>query len=181
MIYLAAIAFLLTVFAFFRKAKQNGFRAAGLDSLFAALAGFGAGIFIGFGARIGMWAIAFFNGSASRFTVSGTLRVILLFSSFGIGLSLFYELVLRDLLRQSGLLFGFIITLFTAYPFAKSAAEVLRFQPTIISLVFFTGIFTALMWLPFAITLERLLKLYQDKLRKPLLSGWICKKAETHL
>jgi hypothetical protein len=181
MIYLAAIALFLTVGAFFRKARQNGWRTTALDSLFAAFAGLGAGIFIGFGARTGMWAIAFFNGDASRFSVSGSLQVILLFSSFGIGLGLLYEILLRDLLRQSGVLFGIIITLCTWYPFAESAADLLRFQPTIVSLVFFTGIFTAFMWLPFAVTLERLLEVYQNKLKKPLLSGGIFKRGETRL
>jgi hypothetical protein len=181
MIYLAATAFLLAVFGFVQKAKRNGFRTAMLDSVFAALAGFGAGLFIGFGARLGMWAIAFFNGDASRFSVAGSLQVVLLFSSFGIGLGLLYELILRDWLRRSGLLFGIIITLITLYPFAQSAVQVMSFQPTTISLVFFTGIFTALMWLPFAVTLEMLLRYYQTRLKTTLLSGWLCKKAETHL
>jgi len=180
MIYLALIALLLTVFGFVQKVKRNGFRTAVLDSVFAVLAGFGAGLFIGFGARLGMSAIAFFNGDASRFSVAGSFQVILLFSSFGIGLGLLYELVLRDWLRRSGLLFGIIITLFTLYPFAQSAVQVMRFQPTIISLVFFTAIFTALMWLPFAITLETFLRYYQTKLKTTRLSGWFCKKAQTH-
>jgi len=177
MIYLAALALLLTIFGFTRKARQNGFWTTVLDSVFAGFAGFGAGLFIGLGARLGMWAIAFFNGDASRFSVAGTLQVILLFSGFGIGLGLLYEILLRDRLRRNGWLFGILITLCTAYPFAESAVQVLRFQPTIISLVFFTGIFTALMWLPFAITLEIFLGYYQNKLKKTLLSGWVCKKA----
>ena len=181
MVYLAAAALLLTVFGFVQKTRRNGLRTAILESVFAALAGFGAGLFIGFGARLGMAAIAFFNGDASRFSVAGSLQVILLFSSFGIGLGLLYELILRDWLRRSGLLFGIIITLFTLYPFAESAVQVMNFQPTIISLVFFTGIFTALMWLPFAVTLETFLRYYQTRLKTTLLSAWFCKKAETHL
>ena len=176
MIYLAPAAFLLTVFAFFRKARQNGWRAVALDSFFAALAGFGAGLFIGFGARVGMWAIAFFNGDASRFSIGGTIQVILFFSSFGIGLGLLYEILLRDLLCRRGLLFGLLITLCTWYPFALSAAEVMRFQPTKVSLIFFSGILTALIWLPFAFMLERILKFYENKLKKSLLSVSFCRK-----
>ena len=180
MIYLLAIALVLTIFGFIRKVRQNGFRAEIFDSLFAALAGFAAGIFIGFGARIGMGAIAFFNDDAFRFSVSGSFLVILLFSSFGIGLGLLYANFLRDLLRRNGLLFGIIITLFTWYPFAVSAAQILRFQPTVVSLVFFTGIFTALMWLPFAVTLERFLKGWENHFRKTLFSGWFGSKAQMH-
>lgn len=177
MIYLAGIALVLMVFGFIRKARRKGFRAEVLDSFFAALAGLAAGVFIGVGARIGMAAIAFFNGDASRFSVAGSFQVILLFSSFGIGLGLLYSLLLRDLLRQSGLLFGLIITLFTWYPFAQSAVEVMRFQPTIVSLIFFSGIFTALIWLPFAVALEKFLALWENQ--KPSLTSWFCKRGHT--
>jgi len=181
MIYLAAIALLLTIFGFIRKTRQNGLRVEIFDSIFAVFAGLAAGLFIGFGARIGMGAIAYSNGDAHRLSVSGSLQVILLFSSFGIGLGLFYALVLRDLLRRSGFAFGALITLCTLYPFSEAAVQVMRFQPTTASLIFFTGIFTALMWLPFAVALEKLLKLWQRGFRKAILSGLFCKKAETRL
>lgn len=177
MIYLAGIALISMVFGFIRKARRKGFRTTVLDSFFAALAGLAAGVFIGFGARIGMAAIAFFNGDVSRFSVAGSFQVILLFSSFGIGLGLFYSLLLRDLLRRSSLLFGAIITIFTWYPFAESAVEVMRFQPTFISLVFFSGIFTAFIWLPFAFALEKFLVFWEN--RKSALSGWFCKHGRT--
>jgi hypothetical protein len=154
MIFLLGIALILTAFGFARKTKEKGFLAAGIDSLAAAAAGLLAGIFIGVGARLGMSAISFANGDLPRFSASGTLQVILVFSSFGIGLGLFYELLLRDYLRKSGWLFGLLLTLILWIPLAQAGIEILRFQPSVILMVFFSGLLVALMWLPFAVTLE---------------------------
>ena len=157
MIYFLIIAFFLTTFGFALKVRQKGLLAPTLDLLIAMATGWLAGIFIGIGARIGMSAITYFNGGNPSFSASGSFRVVLFFSSFGIGLGLLYEFLWRDFLHQSGLLYGLLITLCTWYSLAQSAIGLLKFQPTIISLILFTFIFVALLWLPFGLTLEKLL------------------------
>lgn len=175
MIYLLGIALVLTALGFAWKGTQKGFLTVTLDSIFAALAGFGAGIFIGIGARIGMSAITLFNSGAPQFTASGSFRVILFFSSFGIGLGLIYEILLRDLLRQRGLLYGIIITLITWYPLAQSGVQLLKFQPTIVSVIFFSGVFVMLIWLPFAFSLEMFLERWHRRSKNFSFAKPICK------
>lgn len=163
MIYLLAIALILTAFGFARKARQRGFLSVILDSGVAAVSGFLAGIFIGLGARIAMGAIAFANGDSPNFTLSGSIQVIIIFAGFGIILGLIYEALFRDLLRHSGLAFGLLLTLCLWYPLADSGVQVLRFQPTAISLIFFSGVLVALMWVPFALILEVLLARWHSR------------------
>lgn len=163
MIYLLAIALILTAFGFARKARKRGFLPVMLDLGAAAVAGFLAGIFIGLGARVAMSAIAFANGDLSRFTFSGSIQVVFIFASSGIILGIIYEALFRDLLRRSGLAFGLLLTLCLWYPLAESGVQVLRFQPTAISLIFFSGVLVALMWLPFALFLEALLSRWHSR------------------
>ena len=157
MIYLLAIVLILTTFGFVLKARQRGFSSVMLDLVAAAVLGFLAGIFIGLGARIAMSAIALANGDSPSFTLSGSVRVVITFASFGIILGLIYEVLFRDLLRQSGLAFGLLLTLCLWYPLADSGVQILNFQPTIFPLIFFSGVLVASMWLPFALALEALL------------------------
>lgn len=166
MIYLLAIALILTAFGFARKARQRGFLSVILDFGVAAVSGFLAGIFIGLGARIAMSTIAFANGDSPGFTLSGSVAVVITFASFGIILGLIYEALFRDLLRHSGLAFGLLLMLCLWYPLADSGVQVLRFQPTAISLIFFSGVLTALMWLPFASALEALLARWHGRVNK---------------
>jgi len=166
MIYLLAIALILTAFGFVLKARQRGFSTVILDLGIAAVSGFLAGIFIGLGARIAMSAIAFANGDSPSFTLSGSIGVVITFASFGIILGLIYEALFRDLLRQSGLAFGLLLTLCLWYPLADSGVQILRFQPTVISLIFFSGVLVALMWLPFALALEALLARWHSRVNK---------------
>jgi predicted membrane protein len=158
MIYLLAVALILTSAGFWLKAREKGALATFLDALISIVFGFLAGIFIGVGARIGMWAIAFANGDASRFSVAGTIQVIAVFACFGLGLGLIYEGFFRRVLRARGLLFGILITLCAWYPLGESAAQVMNFQPTNVSLFFWTLVCVASMFLPFGVVLEWLLK-----------------------
>ncbi len=166
MIYFLTIVLLLATFSFWLKARQRGFSSVILGLGIASVAGFLAGIFIGLGARLAMSAIAFANGDLSRFTFSGSIQVVIIFASSGIVLGIIYETLFRDLLRQSGLAFGLLLTLCLWYPLAESAIQVLRFQPTMISLFFFSGVLTSLMWLPFALTLEAILKRWHSRVNK---------------
>jgi len=168
MIYLLAIALILTAFGFVLKARQRGFSSVMLDLGVAAVLGFFAGIFIGLGARIAMSAIAFANGDSPSFTLSGSIQVIVTFASFGIILGIIYEALFRNLLSHSGLAFGLLLMLCLWYPLADSGVQILRFQPTAISLVFFSGVLTTLMWLPFALALEAILARWHRRVNKDI-------------
>lgn len=157
MIYLLIIGVIMTLFGFVRRMRLSSFRTVALDILIAAVFGWIAGVFIGIGARIGMWSIPFFNGTESRFTIGGTFDVILLFSLYGIGLGILYELIFRDLLRKSGLLFGALLTLCTWYPLGNAGVQQLNFSPVILPLVLFSGLIIGLMFVPFGVVLELLL------------------------
>src|SRR5687767_6577700 len=98
MIYVIIAMVLLAVIGFYLRVNSKGLLSGILDLVAAATLGWISGILIGIGARIGMWAIPFFNGADSRFTLDGTLQVVLVFSLYGIGLGILYELVFRSLL-----------------------------------------------------------------------------------
>ena len=170
MIYILSIALILTLSGFALKARRNGLRAELIEIAMAAVFGLTAGVFIGIGARVGMGAISFANGDAFRFSVPGTLTVIGVFSTFGIVSGLIYGALMRDLLKHSGMAFGILLTLFSWYPLAEAAGQVLNFQPTIISLVSLSGVFVALMFLPFGVALEALLSRWHRR-EGNLLSG----------
>jgi hypothetical protein len=74
MIYLAIGGFILAGIGFFHRSRAAGIWAAVLDTLAAAILGWLSGLLIGVGARIGMWAIPFFNGTEPRITFEGTLQ-----------------------------------------------------------------------------------------------------------
>lgn len=165
MIYLLTAALLLAAFGFVRKTRRRGVWIVLLDTLIAAAFGWLSGIFIGVGARIGMWAIPFFNGSESRFTLDGTVQVILVFSLYGIMLGILYELLFRDLLYKKGLLFGLVVAICTWYPLAEAGMQQLNFQPTFISLLFFSGLVMSIMFIPYGIALELLIGRWHQRHR----------------
>lgn len=166
MIYLAALALSVMTFGFYQRLRSAGFRPALLDVTVAAVSGWLAGLFIGIGARLGMWAIPFFNGTESRFSFEGTTRVVLVFSLYGVALGILYELVFRRILRERGFLFGLVITLVTWYPLGKQGVELLNFSPSVLSTAFFTLVSISFMFIPFGAALEHLLGRWHA-LRRP--------------
>ncbi len=168
MIYILVVALVAAAFGFVHRVRSAGFRLALLDVIVAALFGWLAGIFIGVGARTGMWAIPFFNGTGSRFTLDGTVQVILVFSLYGIGLGILYELFFRRLLHDRGLLFGVLITLCTWYPLAAAGTQQLNFQPSVPAAAFFSFLFVSLMFVPFGLVLELLLKRWHRQFAGPI-------------
>jgi hypothetical protein len=154
MIYLAALSsIMLLVGSYFRVRSSGGWLAL-QDGIAAVVSGWIAGLLLGVGARIGMWAIPFFNGSGSRFSFEGTLRVILTFSVLGIGLGLLYEFAFRRVLRERGLFYGMIVTVVLVYPLGQEGVEQLNFNPAPVALVLFTFFFIDLIFVPYALTLE---------------------------
>lgn len=163
MIFLLVAMLLLTAWRFAAAARQRGLLWTFRSIVVAACSGLLAGVFIGIGARIGMGAITIANGAPQRLSVSGTAAVVVTFSSFGIALGVVYEGVFRRLFRRSGLAYGGLLTLCTWYPLAHAAAQQLTGNPSIIPLALLSGLLIALMWLPFGLALESLLRRWQDR------------------
>ena len=154
MIYVAIIAFLLFLAGFYLRLRASGFRTAILDLLVSAAVGWIAGILIGIGARIGMWAIPFFNGTDSRFTPEGSLQVVLVFSLYGIGLGILYEFFFRRLVRERGWVYGLFVTAVLTYPLASAAFQQLTFTPALAPSILVSVLFVGMMFVPFTIVLE---------------------------
>lgn len=163
MIFLLAGVLLLTAWRFTALARQRSLAWVLRGVAISACCGLLAGVFIGVGARVGMGVITIANGEPQRLTASGTFTVVVTFSSFGILLGVVYEGVFRGLLRRKGVAYGGLLTLCTWYPLAHAAAQQLTAPPALIALVTLSGLFVGLMWLPFAFTLEALLRRWHDR------------------
>ena len=160
MIYLLAAAMVMSAYGFFRRTRDDGFRSVLLDTIAAAGCGWIAGILIGIGARIGMWAIPAFNGTSWEFTLAGSLQVVLVFSLYGIGLGAIYEILFRRILMNRGLAYGLLITIAAVYPLGVAASQQLSFEPGIFAMTLISFFFVGLMFIPFALALEVLLHHY---------------------
>ena len=163
MIYLLVAVLLPTAWSLTLKARREGLLRVVKGMAVAAVAGLLAGGFIGLGARAGMAAIPFANGGVSSFTLAGSFTVVLTFSSYGILLGVVYEGLFRRLLRANGLAYGGLLMLSSWYPLAQAAAQQLTGQPALTAFVITSGIIVALMWLPFGLTLEALLRRWQSR------------------
>src|ERR1044072_8760442 len=161
MIYLAADALLLTVWRFAVRARLEGGVRVFKSIVVAALSGLLAGLFIGVGARVGMAAIPIANGGAPNLTLAGSLTVIFTFAGYGVPLGVVYEGLFRRRLRANGLAYGGLLTLVSWYPLAQAGAQQLTGQTALVSLVIVSGLIVALMWLPFGLALEALLRRWQ--------------------
>lgn len=161
MIYPLALVLLLTAWQFILRARRQGSLRVFKSIAVAALSGLLAGLFIGLGARARMAAIPLANGVTPSFTLPGSFAVVVTFASYGIGLGVVYEGLFRRLLRSNVLAYGALLTLTSWYPLAPAAAQELTGQPSLISLILLSGLILALMWLPFGLTLEALLKRWQ--------------------
>jgi hypothetical protein len=161
MIFVLAAAVAFTVWRFTLASRREGLYWAIREMLLAIASGLLAGVFVGLGARAGMSAIAFANGDASRFTLSGTVAVIVTFAGFGGIFGIIYAGLFRQILKQRGLVFGLLIMLVSWYPLANAAAQQLRNSPPIILLILSTAFFVSLMWIPFGLVLEKLVSKWQ--------------------
>ena len=171
MIYLIVPVLLLTAWQLILRARREGSLRVFKGIAVAALSGLLAGVFIGLGARAGMAAIPFANGGTPRFTPSGSFAVVITFASYGIGLGVVYEGLFRRLLRSNGLAYGALLMLTSWYPLAQAAAQQLTGEPTFISLILVSGLILTLMWLPFGLTLEALLRRWQSPAPAPTLAA----------
>ena len=165
MIFLLSAALLLTAWRFTAAARERGLARALRGVAVAACCGLLAGVFIGVGARVGMGAITIANGAPQRFTAAGTASVVAIFSSLGIALGVVYEVLFRRLLRHRGLAYGGLLTLCTWYSLAHAAAQQLTARPSPVTLALVSGLLTGLIWLPFGLALEALLRRWHERKR----------------
>ena len=163
MIFLLAGVLLLTAWRFTVVSRRRGVAWALRGVAISAGCGLLAGLFIGVGARIGMGAITIANGDPQRLTASGTLTVVVTFSSIGVVLGVVYEGLFRQLLGRRGLAYGGLLTLCTWYPLAHAGAQQLTTHTSPITLVTLSGLLVGLMWLPFGLALEALLRRWHDR------------------
>jgi hypothetical protein len=163
MIYLLVAVLLLTAWQLTLQARRHGVLRVVKSTAVAAVAGLLAGVFIGLGARIGMAAIPLANGGTPSFTPAGSFSVVLTFSSYGIVLGVVYEGFFRRLLRANGLAYGGLLMLSSWYPLAQAAVQQITGRPALISLTIISGLIVALMWLPFGLVLEALLRRWQSR------------------
>jgi hypothetical protein len=163
MIYLLAAVLLPTALLLILKARRDGVLRVLKSIAVAAFAGLLAGVFIGLGARAGMAAITVANGGAPSFTTAGSFAVVVTFASYGILLGVVYEGLFRRLLRSSGLAYGGLLMLASWYPLAQAGAQQLAGRPALISFIVGSGLVVALMWLPFGLSLEALLRRWQRR------------------
>ena len=170
MIYLLVAVLVLCVWRFAIRARREGWVRVLKSILAAAAFGLVAGVFIGVGARLGMSAIVVANGGSPNFTLPGSFSVVTTFAGFGLPLGLVYEGLFRQLFRRHGLAYGALLTLCSWYPLAHAAAQQLSGHPSTISLVFVSGAFVALMWLPFGFALELLLAKWHGRHAHPVLA-----------
>lgn len=163
MIYLLIAVLLPVAWRFFVLGRRRGALHVAKVIVVAALLGLLAGVSIGAGARVGMSAITVANGETPSFTLAGSFNVVATFASFGIILGIVYEGLFRQLLRGKGLAYGALLTLCSWYPLAHAAAQQLTKHPSVIPLVVVSGVMVALMWLPYGVALEALLRKWQTR------------------
>jgi hypothetical protein len=163
MIYLVVAVLLLTAWQVTLAARRVGLLRVVKSLAVAAVAGLIAGVSIGVGARVGMAAIPVANGGVPSFTLAGSFAVVSTFASYGIALGLVYEGLFRRWLRAHGLAYGGLLMLASWYPLTQAAVQQLTGQPALISLIIISGLVVALMWLPFGLTLEALLRRWHSR------------------
>ena len=167
MVFLLAAVLLPTAWQYILMGRRRGLLYVVKSIAAAASFGLLAGVFIGIGARAGMSAITVANGDAPSFTLSGSLNVVATFSSFGILLGVVYEGLFRRLLRRSGLAYGALLMLCSWYPLAQAAAQQLTGRPALFTQLAVSGVVVALMWLPFGVALEALLRRWHNRRGAP--------------
>jgi len=163
MVFLLAAVLLPTAWQYILMARRRGLLYVVKSIIAADALGLLAGVFIGIGARTGMSAITVANGDVPSFTLSGSFSVVYTFALFGIVLGVVYEGLFRRLLRRSGLAYGVLLMLCSWYPLAQAAGQQLTGRPALITQLVVSGVVVALMWLPFGVALEALLRRWHNR------------------
>jgi hypothetical protein len=155
MIYLAAAAVLVTIVRYTLAVRAEGSSRVLMELPASALAGLIAGLWLGISSRLAMRLISIAN-DAPRFTWGGTMQILFTFALMGAALGLLYTGLFRPRLRSRGFLFGMLLLLGSWYPLARAARQQLADPPEPLMLFVMTGAALAVMWLPYALIVERL-------------------------
>ena len=169
MIFLLAGASALILWRFALDARRRGIFPGLRDLLLAAVSGLLAGVLVGMGARVGMSAVTLANGDAPQWTIAGTVAVVTTFAGFGGVGGIIYAGLVRRLLRRSGTAYGLLLTLCSWYSLADAGLQQVRSAPSLFSIIFVSGLVVILIWLPYAILLEKLVSLWQHQATAPSL------------
>jgi hypothetical protein len=157
MIYVLAGSLLIALWHYVRVGRRSGALAVLRELALTLAAGLIAGVLVAIGARLGMRLIAEANDAAPRISLTGTSVVFVVYCGIGALCAVLYSAVFRWWLRRSGLRYGCLLFLVTWYPLAHSGAQQLVEPLSFLSLALWSAAIIALMWLPYAIALERLL------------------------
>lgn len=155
MIFVALAALLITLWRYTSAVRRAGSAAPLWEIPIAMLAGLAGGLVLGLAARGGMAVITIANGGPPRFSWLGTLQVVATFAGLGALLGIAYAGLFRQALGRSGLAFGVILMIASAYPLARSGAQVLAAPVPGRTLLAVAALVLAAMWLPYALVLER--------------------------
>jgi hypothetical protein len=151
MIYAAAIALFLTAVRYTLAVRGHGSRVL-YEIPAAALAGLLAGLWFGVAARVAMRLVAMAAGAPLRLSAGGSIQVVLVFAAIGGGVGILYAGLFRHALATSGARFALLVFLATWYPLAQAGADLIGRKADF----FASGVVIALMWLPYALLLERI-------------------------
>lgn len=154
MMYLLAIALLLTTWRYAVGVRRHGIGRVLRDIIAAIVAGLLAGIMLGICARISMRLLALGLGTPLRLTAEGTFTVVLVFSGLGMILGLPYAGLLRDLVRRNPLAYAVLLILITMQPFIRTAAQDLGLDVWDLKVIGGAVLVTVVMWVPYAVLLE---------------------------
>ena len=154
MIYVVTGAVVITLARYVLAVRQEGWRSL-TEIGWAALAGLGAGVWLGVAARGAMRVVAVAAGSAGEFSLDATFRVIWTFTLFGGGIAIFYAGFFRHALATSGFRFGLLLIAATAWPLTDAALNIIARRPPLPTLIVSSAAVLAAMWLPYAILVER--------------------------
>jgi hypothetical protein len=151
MIYIAAIAVVLTAIRYTLAVRANGPRVL-FEIPAAALAGLAAGIWLGIASRVAMRLVAMAAGAPLRLSAGGSLQVVLVFAAIGGGVGILYAGLFRHAFATSGARFGLLLFLATWYPLAQAGADIIGRNADFLA----SGVVIALMWFPYALLVERI-------------------------
>jgi hypothetical protein len=160
MIYIVGAAVLVTLVRYVVAVRREGPRAL-LELVWAALAGLGAGVWLGVAARGAMRVVAVAAGAAGEFSLDGSFRVFWTFALFGGGIAIFYAGFFRHALSSSGFRFGLLLIAAMAWPLTDAALDIIARRPPLPALMVSSAAVMAAMWLPYALLVERFFMLVQ--------------------
>jgi hypothetical protein len=163
MIYVLGALLLVSLWHYVQIARTQGGAALGREIARTLVAGLVAGVLLALGARLGMRLIAIANDAAPRISWQGTSAVIAVYSGIGALCAVLYGAVFRRLFRGNGLAYGALLTLATWYPLAHAGAQQLVTPLPLLALALWSGAIVALMFLPYAWVLERLLRVAEKR------------------